>query len=109
MTYDPSLRPPHWAQLLNDAEIAYEDSEYPRIAIKPSEWDNLELAMMWVRTHKEFMMFRNGRSFALVYVAADGSTPIENAAFYNCNDEHTAATKMRKWLHDQGLIAEVAE
>jgi hypothetical protein len=39
----------------------------------------------------------------------DESTPIESAAFYNCHDEHTAATKMRRWLRDKGLVPEVAE
>jgi hypothetical protein len=103
MTYDPSVPPPS-AHSFTEAAITYEDTTLPRIAIAPADF-TVPLATMWVRSHGELMMFRDGgRHWALVFFAANNSVEIEGPAFWRITDVHDAASRMRKWLDDKDLI-----
>jgi len=84
--------------------IQYEDGDLPAIAIAPAEFD-IPLATMWVRSHQEPLMRRDGDAhWMLIFVAGDNSVKIESPAFWGITDVHVAAKRMRMWLDGQGLI-----
>lgn len=84
--------------------ITYEDSDLPEIAIAPPGYD-VPLAMMWVRSHQEPMMMRDGDGhYVLVFFAENNSVQIESPAFWGITDTREAARRMRKWLDSRGLI-----
>lgn len=104
MTYDPSIVPPGWAEQAGRTVTTYEDSELPRIAIAPPEF-NPAIATMWVRSHHEPIMLRDGDGHrVLVFMATNNTAQIESQAFWRITDVHEAASRMRKWLDDKGLI-----
>jgi hypothetical protein len=84
--------------------ISYDDSELPEIAIAPAQY-SVPAAMMWVRSHQEPMMRRDGDGhYALIFIAANGSVAIASAEFWGVTDLREAARKMRKWLDENSLI-----
>jgi hypothetical protein len=102
MTFDPSVRPPEYARLLTEAGIAYEESELPRIAIAPPGF-NPDIATLWARSHYELMMLRDlDGQWILFYFAANNT--VKSDKFPGTTVPHVAASQMREWLDDKGLI-----
>lgn len=85
--------------------IQYEDSGLPEIAIAPDDFD-IPTAVMWVRSHQEPLMKRDGDGhWVLVFIAQNNSVQIESPAFWRITDVRVAAARMRMWLDRQGLLA----
>jgi hypothetical protein len=84
--------------------IEYEDSEEPKIAIAPAEFD-FPTAQVWVRSYGKLMMLRDlNRSWMLLFVARDNSVKAEAVPFRGVTDVHEAAKRMRRWLGNAGLL-----
>jgi hypothetical protein len=85
--------------------IQHEDSGLPEIAIASADFD-IQTAVMWVRSHQEPLMKRDGDGhWVLVFIAQNNSVQIESPAFWRITDGHVAAARMRTWLDRQGLLA----